>query len=89
MLAPVGVPPELFETPVSSEMRPESLVPPLSAGTARGKWGIGGGSLAGLSGESSHLEDATRPSAIIRNENICNRLAGGRGTSILGNHQWP
>lgn len=53
---------------MSSEMRPESLVPPLSAGTARGKRGIGGGSLAELSGESSRLEDATGllPSSVMK-----------------------
>lgn len=76
MLALVGTSHESFEKLPSREMRPESLVLPLSAGTARGNRDMGKQSLAGLSGKMSPSEDATRPSAIICNENICHEVGG-------------
>ena len=53
---------------------------PLSAGTARGKRVISKQSLAGLSGKISLPEDATRPSAIVCDENICDEVGGNAST---------
>lgn len=67
--------------PPSREMSPESSALPLLR-PPEGKSVISQQTFAGTTGKISPSEDASRPSAIICNENVCDEV--GRNASALG-----